>query len=269
MHAAPLLLPENVEPSAHCWHPRSVVADPAADSPEPTAHVDHTTHAALPVPVLKLPVAQLVHTRSDDRPKAVVSYLPAAHTVMWLHVRSAVPLGASDVYCPCGQRALCVLHVRSEASVGLAVSYSSAVHTVTALHASPLLAVENVASCVHAAHWRLAVAEPALDWPWLAGHVRHGVHDICPALAVKCSAAHALHVRSAAAVATAVVYMPEAHGALTRSHASALFTLEYVLPTTQAAHWRSVEAEPSCRIPVPASQSWKVVQAPLPLAVLK
>ena len=155
---------------------------------------------------------------------------------MWLHTRSAVPLGATDVYWPTEHFSLCVRHVRSEVSVGLAVSYSLALHVVTVLHASPLSAPENVAPCVHGAHWRSAVAEPATDCPVPAAHVAHVAHDMRPALAVNVPAAHAPHVRSALAVATAVVKRPAAHGALTGSHASPLSTDENVLPTTHAAH---------------------------------
>ena len=151
-HAAPPAEAENVAPSTHAPHWRSAVSEPAADSPWPAGHVRHAAHAWLPAVALNSPPSHVAHSRSDDAPGALVSYLPAAHTVMAAHVRSAVPDGGTDVYWPCGQLALCVLHVRSRISVGVLVSYSPAPHVVTVAHSSPLIASENVASCVQAAH---------------------------------------------------------------------------------------------------------------------
>jgi len=151
-HAAPPAEAENVAPSTHAPHWRSAVSEPAADSPWPAGHVRHAAHAWLPAVALNSPLSHVAHSRSDDAPGALVSYLPAAHTVMTAHVRSAVPDGGTDVYWPRGQLALCVLHVRSRISVGVLVSYSPAPHVVTVAHSSPLIASENVASCVQAAH---------------------------------------------------------------------------------------------------------------------
>jgi len=67
---------------------------------------------------------------------------------------------------------------------------------VTVAHSSPPFALENVASCVQALHWRSAVAEPAADLPWPAGHVAQAVHDDCPAELVNVPEVHAAHTRS-------------------------------------------------------------------------
>jgi len=110
---------------------------------------------------------------------------------------------------------------------------------MTVAHSSPLIASENVASCVQAAHWRSAVAEPAADLPWPAGHVAQAVHDDCPAELVNVPEAHAAHTRSDVTVAALLVYCPAGHGLRTAAHAPPLSSPEYVEPTAQAAHWRS------------------------------
>ena len=107
-HAAPLSSAENVAPSSHAAHWRSAVSEPATDMPSPAAHVFHAAQAWLPAVAFHVPLAQVAHSRSDEAPGALVSYLPAAHTVMSAHVRSAVPEGATEAYCPAGQASLCV-----------------------------------------------------------------------------------------------------------------------------------------------------------------
>ena len=102
-HAAPPAEAENVAPSTHAPHWRSAVSEPAADLPWPAGHVRHAAHAWLPAVALNSPPSHVAHSRSDDAPGALVSYLPAAHTVMAAHVRSVVPDGGTDVYWPCGQ----------------------------------------------------------------------------------------------------------------------------------------------------------------------
>ena len=97
VHASPLSAAENVDPTVQGAHWRSAVAEPAVDMPWPTAHVFHATQPSLPALVLKLPAAHAAHSRFDETPGAFVSYLPAAHTRMALHVRSALPVGAADV----------------------------------------------------------------------------------------------------------------------------------------------------------------------------
>ena len=205
LHAALLSALENEVPSKQRLHVRSVVAEPAVSSPDPAGHVAHALHAALPALALKCPPAQSVQTRSDDAPGATVSYWPAAQMVMALHTRSAVPLGATDVYWSAGHVSLCVRHVRSVVSVGLAVSYSFAVHVVTATHASPLAFGEYVEPATHVAHWRFAIALPATAMPEPVAQMFHAVHAVSPATAVNVPASHAAHVRSLLAVAAAVV----------------------------------------------------------------
>ena len=88
----------------------------------------------------------------------------------------------------------------------------------------------------HAAHWRFAVALPALDSPWPTKHVDHVVHASLPAAALKVPCAQVAHVRSALALAALSMNKPAAHGALTGLHALPSLTSEYVVPTTHAAH---------------------------------
>ena len=235
-HAAPLSAPEYVAPCAHAAHWRSAASEPAAETPCPAGHVRHASQAWLPSRALNCPAAHVAHSRSDEAPGAVVSYLPPAHTAMWLHVRSAVPLGASDVYWPSGHAALCVLHERSEVSVGLAVSYSSDSHVITALHASPLALAEYVTSFVQGAHRRSAMAVPGAVMPWPAGHTSQSAHFAAPAALVNVPAAQPSHVRSELAVAVAVVYLPTGHGLRTRAHTVPLSTAENVMPAVHAAH---------------------------------
>jgi hypothetical protein len=96
-HTSPLSASENVEPTAQGAHWRSAVAEPTTDMPWPFGHVFHAVQLWLPALALKRPAPQTVHSRSDDAPGALVSYLPAAHTLMALHARSVVPVGAADV----------------------------------------------------------------------------------------------------------------------------------------------------------------------------
>ena len=128
---------------------------------------------------------------------------------------------------------------------------------LTAMHASPLSTGEYAVPTSQAAHWRSAASEPAADWPWPAGQVAHGVHEsvavvfvLVPSL--KWPEAHAVHMRSLLAVAAVVVWKPGPHGALTATHTSPLSTGEYVVPTSQAAHWRSAVAVPAADWPWPA-----------------
>ena len=74
----------------------------------------------------------------------------------------------------------------------MTTSCSSDVHSVTATHAPPSLALEYVMPDAHAAHWRSASAEPALDMPWPIGHVDQAAHASDPTVALKCPVAHAV-----------------------------------------------------------------------------
>jgi hypothetical protein len=63
--------------------------------------------------------------------------------------------------------------------------YSPAAHgALTSAQALPSLVLENVPDA-HALHWRLAISEPAADWPWPAGHVRHATQASLPSVALK------------------------------------------------------------------------------------
>ena len=248
-HALPSLDVENVVTPSHAPHWRSAVAEPAAVWPWPAGHVRHAAHAWLPAVALNSPAAHAAHSRSDDAPGATVWYSPFWHAVMAEHTRSACECGGVDVYCPLGHVAACVAHVRSEVSEGASVSNSPSVHVSTATQPAPLSTFENEASCVHAAHWRSAVAEPGTVMPVPAAHVDHTVDSPWPADVVKLPSSLAAHVRSLLAVATAVVCVPAAHGSLTAAHAAPLAAAEYVDPTVQRAQARLDLSEPALDMP--------------------
>ena len=90
-----------------------------------------------------------------------------------------MPVGAANVYWPCGHAARCVEQPRSDDTVGFVDSHSPCLHTVTAAHAAPSLAPDQLAPATHASQTRLAVALPAVFWPWPAGHVRHATQSCC------------------------------------------------------------------------------------------
>jgi hypothetical protein len=69
------------------------------------------------------------------------------------------------------------------------------------------------------------------------------------AFALNDPSAQSLHTKSLLAVAPDEVYVPAAHLALTATQAALLSTAEYVEPTTQAVHWRSITAEPAADWP--------------------
>jgi hypothetical protein len=248
-HACPSLLPEKVLPSVHAAHTRSSVSEPSADLPEPAGHVRHALHACWPGWPLKWPAAHVVHTRSDDGPGGVVSYVPGAQVVTALHTRSVVPVGALDVYWPSAQDSLCVWHSRSEVAEGTAISNSSEVHCVTATHASPLSCAEYDVSATQAVHSRSAAAVPAFDMPWPTPHVFHCWHWCWPGASVKCPAAHGAHVRSLLAVASAVMYSPAGHVARTLSQCALLAPTENVVPVVHAVQVRSATREPAAVVP--------------------
>jgi hypothetical protein len=71
------------------------------------------------------------------------------------------------------------------------------------------------------------------------------------------------------AVAAVLVKVPAAQTALTVAHASPLTTAEYVVPATQAAHWRSVVVEPALDMPSPTGHVAHAAHGPLPAVALK
>jgi hypothetical protein len=102
------------------------------------------------------PTVQGEHWRSSMADPACDMPKPAGHVVQALH--DIAPAFALKV--PASQLA----HLRSLVAVAMAVVYVPAAHgALTVLHTAPLVASENVSPTVHGAHWRSAVAEPALD----------------------------------------------------------------------------------------------------------
>ena len=93
---------------------------------------------------------------------------------------------------------------------------------LTEAHALPSSVLLKVATPSHASHTRSAVAEPAVFWPWPAGHVAQAEHAPLPAAVLKWPAAHASlpavvlnicsghseHTRSDVVVGSAVEYSP-------------------------------------------------------------
>ena len=88
-------------------------------------------------------------------------------------------------------------------------------------------------------------------------------------MVLKVPVGHVAHVRSALALAASSMNEPAAHGELTATHASPLTTAEYAVPTTQAAHWRSVVAEPALDMPSPTGHVAHAAHGPLPAVALK
>jgi hypothetical protein len=257
---------------------RSTIAEPACIWPWPIGQVAHAVQTPFPAAVLKVPAEHTVQTRSEDGPGAAVSYCPAWHSLMSRHTRSAIPVGAANVYWPPVQ-SLWVLQPRSVVAVGAACSHSFPVHTVTGAQALPLSADEYVDPLMQGAHSRSATAVPALDMPEPAGHVDHSVHAIMPLLAVKVPEPQSAHARSLLTVASAVVYAPATHGALTALHGESAPENDSggipnpfqtnVLPNTQGVHRRSAVAEPALDMPEPAGQVDHSVHAIMPLLAVK
>jgi len=65
-HAAPLLVPDHVEPTAQGAHVRSDVAVGALDWPKPAGHVLNRAHFTLPALLLNSPAGHTSHVRSAD-----------------------------------------------------------------------------------------------------------------------------------------------------------------------------------------------------------
>jgi len=183
-HALPSWVVENILPLSHAPHVRSAVEEPVAVSPSPGGHVRHAVQASLPRAALNVLARHVVHSRSDDTPAGVVSYVPSGQVVVARHTRSSNAVGALKVYCPPGHVSLCVLQSRSEDTLGALFSNSPPPHVATGLQASPLVASENVVPATHAAHRRFCVLEPAREVPEPVGHVSQSVQPVSPAVAV-------------------------------------------------------------------------------------
>jgi len=224
------------------WLPRQTVAAVHASPESAVEYVSapqalHTRLAlALPAVVWPTPAGQVTHKAQLVRPAVAVNW-PLAHAA----------------------------HVRSLAVVSTAVSYCPAGHSgVRSAHTAASLAVEKVEPRTQSAHWRLSVALGVLLWPWPMGQVAWAAHSLRPAVVVNVSAPHAAHVRSLESVAAAFVYVPAAQGDETALHATVLAPVEYVVPTTQAAHWRSALAVPAADWPWPTGQVAQALHVPRP-----
>jgi hypothetical protein len=113
------------------------------------------------------------------------------------------------------------------------------------VHALPDDSLEYVMPSSHAVHWRSEEDKPAADAPNPAAHMRHGLHDLRPALAVKVPLGHSAQTMSFVVVAATAVYEPAAHAALILVQTRALTVLEKLVPAVHGMHWRSVVVLPT------------------------
>jgi hypothetical protein len=139
---------------------------------------------------------------------------------------------------------------------------------LTAVHVLLSLTLLKVVPGTHASHMRSAVAEPAVFWPWPAGHVAQAEHAPLPATSLKWPAAHAAQSRSDVVVGAALRYSPAAHSALTAVHALPLSVLLKVATPSHASHTRSAVAEPAVFWPWAAGHVAQAAHASLPAVVL-
>ena len=79
---------------------------------------------------------------------------------------------------------------------------------LTAVHVLLSLTLLKVVPGTHASHMRSAVAEPAVFWPWPAGHVAQAAHASLPAVVLNICSGHSEHTRSDVVVGSAVEYSP-------------------------------------------------------------
>ena len=171
--ASVVLVPALKVPSAQLAHCRSLLAVAAAVVWKPAAHGALTSAHAAPSLLAEnvAPAVQAAHWRS-----AVAE--PAAD-MPWLapHVAHAAQLSLTVVLAlalalkePNAQAS----HSRSLLEVAPCLVNVPAEHlALTETHAAPLSVVEKEAPASQVSHWRLAVADPADDWPCPAGHVAH------------------------------------------------------------------------------------------------
>ena len=116
---------------------------------------------------------------------------------------------------------------------------------LTKVHALLDSSLEYVIPSSHAVHWRSEEDEPAADAPNPAAHMRHGMHVLWPALAVKVPLGHSTQAMLFVVVAAIVVYEPAAHAALTLVQTKAFTVLEKLVPAVHVMHWRSVVILPT------------------------
>jgi len=232
---------ENVSPAMHPAHLRSAVADPAADMPEPTGHVDQRTQLSRPGVAVKWPALHDSHTRSDVLVAAATVCSPALHSMRasahalalstgenvepathCSHCRSleAVPScdspspagqvrHAEQLFCPCADEnwpSRQVAQTRSFHAVAAIATYCPwAQGSRTASHTCP--SHPRLAECVlpvtQAAQVRSAELEPADAVPVPAGHKVHGAQLRAAVALTKWPEAHGAHTISLEAVASA------------------------------------------------------------------
>ena len=135
---------------------------------------------------------------------------------------------------------------------------------LTARHSSPLVVLENVTPVTHGVHWRSAVAEPAVDMPSPATHLRHAEQALLPTSDLNCPDPHISHVRSLCSVAWLPTRFPAGQGALTAVHGASSLLGENDTPRLHAVHWRSATALPCFDKPCPAGHELQATHAWLP-----
>ena len=226
LHALPSFASEYVVPSVHAVHCRSAVAEGVLDAPCPVGQVAHAAQASVAV-TLAL---------------ALALYVPEAQVA---HSRSPETVAATLVYVPAAQAA------------------------DTALHALPSFSLFQLVPSPQDAQLRSTDAEGVFDAPWPTGHVAQAAQEsvdvtlaLVPVLNV--SDGHAVHATLLLTVAATLVYVPAAQAEDTAVHAAPLSASEYVVPSSQAVHVRSDEAEGAAVCPWPAGQVAQSAQEPKP-----
>merc|ERR1719424_1490632 len=115
------------------------------------------------------------------------------------------------------------LQTRFDDAVGALASNQPLPHdALTRAQTSALSIAEKVEPALHGVHLRSATLEPGVDRPSPTGHCFHAAQVYRPGGEVKVPEPHASQVRSAPAVASAVVRVPATHAGLTDSHSAAL-----------------------------------------------
>jgi hypothetical protein len=160
-------------PPAQLAHCRSLLAVAAAVVWKPAAHGTLTAVHAVPSLVAEnvAPAWQAAHWRSATAEPATDMPWPAAHVAHAAQLSVAVVLVLVLALKESNAQAS---HSRSLLEVAPCLVNVPAEHlALTATHAAPLSVVEKKAPASQVSHWRLAVADPADDWPCPAGHVAH------------------------------------------------------------------------------------------------
>jgi len=189
--------------------------------------------------------------------------------VEWgVHTRSVVVVGSAELYVALAHVVVMVAHASSLETVAAAVRYSRPVQGVTPVHAAALVVVLKCVPLVQPVQVRSTVVLPLASTFCPAVHVAHAVQATLSAIGLNDSVQVA-QVRSEVSVIAATRPWPAPQKPDPTWHSLPSFTLLYVAPKLQAAHWRSNIAEGVLLWPSPAGQVSQATQASLPAIALK